>query len=94
MRRRTPSIQPKHSASSTDSGQDMLGSPQPALRKPTSSSADDEALTSSQLRKKAASSKNVGVVIGGECAAYRWSKAGSTLRPKRRGSTTRLRIAR
>ena len=38
MRRRTPSIQPKHSASSTDSGQVMLGRPEPFLWKPTSSS--------------------------------------------------------
>ena len=29
--RRTPSIQPKHSASSTDSGQVMLGFPEPFL---------------------------------------------------------------
>jgi hypothetical protein len=31
MRRRTPSIQPKHSAWSTDCGQVMLGRPLPFL---------------------------------------------------------------
>src|SRR5207248_11592172 len=35
---RTPSIQPKQSASSTDSGQVMLGFPVAFLRKPTTSS--------------------------------------------------------
>ena len=62
MRRRTPSIQPKHSASSTDSGQVMLGFPVPRLWKPTSSSVSVSWLASSQARNSSGVSKNVGSI--------------------------------
>ena len=64
MRRRTPSIQPKHSAWSTDSGQVMLGRPEPFLWKPTSSSASVSWCSSSQARKSSGVAKKVGSIAG------------------------------
>jgi|KBSMisStandDraft_5_1062788.scaffolds.fasta_scaffold171235_1 hypothetical protein len=50
---RTPSIHPKHSASSTDSGHVRLGLPEPFLWKPTSSSFAFAWFASSHSRKSA-----------------------------------------
>src|SRR4030095_4861873 len=57
---RTPSIQPKHSASSTDSGHVMLGLPLPFLWKPTHSSAASPWCAASQRRKAAGVAKRRG----------------------------------
>jgi hypothetical protein len=50
MRRRTPSIQPKHSAWSTASGQVMLGRSESTLWKPTQCSRSRSWLASSHAR--------------------------------------------
>jgi hypothetical protein len=60
---RTPSIQPKQSASSTDSGQLMLGKPDPTFRKPTINSRAVAWFVSSHARKWAALSKNWGSTV-------------------------------
>src|SRR5690606_34367097 len=60
MRLRTPSIQPKQSASSTDSDQDMFGLPVATLRKPTTSSEAEAWCACSQIRKACAESKKTG----------------------------------
>jgi hypothetical protein len=56
---RTPSIQPKQSASSTDSGQVRLGFPEPRRWKPTQSSVARAWCASSHARKRAGVAKNV-----------------------------------
>src|SRR3954462_983464 len=64
MPRRTPSIQPKHSAWSTDSGQVMLGRPEPFLWKPTSTSASVSGCAPSQARKSSGVPKKMGSIAG------------------------------
>src|SRR4051794_10075074 len=57
-----PSIQPKQSAWSTDSGHVMLGLPLPFLWKPTSSSRSVSWCRSSQARKSSGVAKKVGFI--------------------------------
>src|SRR5216683_2267869 len=57
---RTPSIQPKHSATCTDSGQMMLGFPELFLWKPTNSSWNLSWCDSNQARKSDGVGKNIG----------------------------------
>src|SRR5262245_4863297 len=57
---RTPSIQPKHKASSTDSGHVMLGLPEAFLWKPTRSSVFVPWCLSNQARNAAGVAKNFG----------------------------------
>src|SRR5687768_13085484 len=79
MLRRTPSIQPKQSASSTDSGQVMLGFPEPFLWKPTRSSVAVSWFFSSHLRKSAGVAKNVTFMrrahsLAEHARGYGWAK--------------------
>ena len=65
MRFRTPSIQPMQSASSTDSGQVMLGLPLPFLWNPTQTSTVPAACCANQSRIFAGVTKKTGFVADG-----------------------------
>src|SRR6266702_2134228 len=64
---RTPSIQPKHSATCTDSGQMMLGFPELFLWKPTNSSWNLSWCDSNQARKSDGVGKNMGFAVIASC---------------------------
>jgi hypothetical protein len=65
IRLRTPSIQPKQSASSTASGQLMLGRPESFLWKPTQSSGASSWWPSNQSRSSAGVRKTVAFRVAG-----------------------------
>ena len=93
MRLRTPSIQPKQRASSTDSDQVMLGRPESTLWNPTISSGVVAALVSSQRRKLLGFAKNFGFGMGfdrcGMVATILCSKTTAGVKGEREMATMR-----
>src|SRR5579872_6887543 len=66
IRRRMPSIQPKHRATSTDSAQVRLGCPVARFLKPTRASGACSWLASSQFSNSDADEKNMARMPGSE----------------------------